>query len=167
MNSSTSKIIFIMGVSGSGKSTIGRALAEAMDVPFIDGDDHHPEANVKKMSLGQALDDSDRAAWLKTLNRIALQHRGEGAVIACSALKESYRQILTANLEEECQWVILKGTYELILERMKKRAGHFMPSALLQSQFDTLEIPEYGIHLDISKTLPSLITLLVKELNIQ
>ena len=90
-----------MGVSGSGKSTIGRALAEALDLPFIDGDDHHPEANVAKMSAGRALDDSDRAGWLKILNKIAIEHSKTGAVIACSALKETYRKILSENLEEE------------------------------------------------------------------
>lgn len=166
MNTKAAKIIFVMGVSGSGKSTLGRRLSDALKVPFIDGDDHHPEANVVKMSSGQALNDSDRAGWLRILNKIALDHSNSGAVIVCSALKESYRQILSENLEELCQWVILSGSYELILGRMKKRAGHFMPPALLRSQFDTLEIPEYGIHLDISKTpeslLESLLNVLIK-----
>ncbi|NND14712.1 MAG: gluconokinase [Eudoraea sp.] len=158
-------IIFVMGVSGSGKSTIGRSIAAAMEVPFIDGDDHHPESNVAKMSSGQALNDSDRAGWLAILNTIALDHSSTGAVIACSALKENYRQQLSENLTDKCQWVFLNGSYELILERIKKRAGHFMPPALLQSQFDTLEIPEYGIHLDISNSLDSLIESLQKKLN--
>ena len=153
-----------MGVSGSGKSTIGRSLAEALHLPFIDGDDHHPKANVDKMSAGRALDDSDRAGWLKVLNKIALAHGKTGAVIACSALKETYRQLLMENLEDQCQWVILEGTFDLILERIEKRGGHFMPSALLQSQFDTLEIPAYGIHLDISQAPDSLITNLVDQL---
>ncbi len=156
-----------MGVSGSGKSTIGRALAEALDLPFIDGDDHHPEANVVKMSTGRALDDSDRAGWLKILNKIAMEYSKTGAVIACSALKETYRKILSENLEEECRWVILIGTYELILERMKKRSSHFMPSALLQSQFDTLEMPDYGIHIDISQAPSLLIKTLVNQLRSQ
>lgn len=156
MNTKAAKIIFVMGVSGSGKSTIGRRLADALKVPFIDGDDYHPESNLAKMSSGQALNDSDREGWLRILNKIALDHISSGAVIVCSALKESYRQILEENLQDLCQWVILLGSYELILGRLKKRADHFMPPALLRSQFDTLEVPEYGIHLDISKTPESL-----------
>ncbi len=156
-----------MGVSGSGKSTIGRSLAEALKVPFIDGDDHHPKANVAKMTAGEPLNDSDRAGWLKILNKIALEHRASGAVIACSALKEIYRQILSENLEDNCQWVILKGTFELIQQRMKNRAEHFMPSALLQSQFNTLEMPEYGIHLDISEDPAILVTTLLDRLKAQ
>ena len=156
-----------MGVSGSGKSTIGRTLAEALDIPFIDGDDHHPKANVAKMTAGEPLNDSDRAGWLKILNKIALENSSRGAVIACSALKERYRQILSENLEDNCQWVILKGTFELIQQRMKNRAEHFMPSALLQSQFNTLEMPEYGIHLDISEDPAILVTTLLDRIKSQ
>ena len=165
MNTKAAKIIFVMGVSGSGKSTLGRSLADALKVPFIDGDDYHPESNVTKMSSGQALDDSDRTEWLQILNKIALNHSSAGAVIACSALKEVYRQILADNLEDLCQWVILNGSYDLILKRMNKRAGYYMPPALLQSQFDALEVPEYGIHLDISKSPESLMDTLLNAIN--
>ncbi|MEZ4687017.1 MAG: NADP-dependent phosphogluconate dehydrogenase [Bacteroidia bacterium] len=143
------KIIFIIGVSGSGKTTVGRMLATALSVPFIDADDHHPATNVEKMSRGIPLNDADREPWLDALHRIAQEHIGSGCVIACSALKEDYRKRLAHSIGEHVQWVYLKGSYDQIFERMQKRKGHFMESAMLKSQFDALEEPKHAIRVDI------------------
>lgn len=140
-----------MGVSGSGKSTLGRLLADQLNVPFIEGDDYHPDSNVEKMSAGIPLNDSDRYAWLQTLHDVASTHTEEGAVMACSALKESYRNQLSDTMEDLFIWVLLDGTYEVIQNRMKERKDHFMPPALLRSQFDTLERPDYALRLDIGE----------------
>ncbi len=144
------RIYIIMGVSGCGKSTLGRALAERLELPFFDGDDFHPPENIEKMSGGLPLDDSDREGWLSRLNELSLQHKSKGAVIACSALKERYRKRLGAGLEGSITWVYLHGNYQTILERIRGRESHFMPSALLKSQFETLEPPQYGLHIPVS-----------------
>jgi len=143
-------IFIIMGVSGCGKSTLGSALGKYLDIPFFDGDDFHPPGNIRKMSQGVALEDSDREPWLMRLNKVALKHRDEGAVIACSALKESYRQLLQTGLEKNIVWVYLYGGYPELLKRVGGRSSHYMPPALLQSQFDVLEPPHYGIHIPVS-----------------
>jgi len=136
------RIIYIMGVSGSGKTTIGRLLSYKTGIPFFDGDDFHAAANKEKMKLGIPLTDEDRMGWLQQLHALAEQESaGKGAIIACSALKEKYRQLLSAHLHKPV-WVFLTGSFELIQQRLKNRAGHFMPAALLQSQFDALEIPK-------------------------
>jgi gluconokinase len=159
-------IIIIMGVSGCGKSTLGIALGKYLDMPFFDGDDFHPPENIQKMSQGVPLEDSDREPWLTRLNKLAMKHRGKGAVIACSALKESYRQLLQNGLEENITWVYLYGAYEEILERVSGRSSHFMPSALLQSQYDALEPPYYGIHIPVSLSVDEAITKISEDLNI-
>lgn len=142
-----------MGVSGSGKSTIGRLLAEAMRLPFYDGDDFHPEANVQKMQAGIPLEDADRFSWLQRLHALANDLLKEnGGVIACSALKESYRKILSKGIEPHVKWILLDGEYALIESRMQDRHGHYMPVGLLQSQFDVLEIPSYAIRVSITST---------------
>lgn len=145
-------IVFIIGVSGCGKSTIAKMLSEATGIPYFDADDFHPPANVDKMRRGEALTDEDRASWLETLSENAQKWDKEnGAILACSALKEKYRRILSRNLDR-CIWVFLSGSFELILERIKERKDHYMGTALLQSQFDALEIPAYGMHIDITET---------------
>jgi gluconokinase len=139
-----------MGVSGSGKTTIGRGLAGELGWRFYDADDFHPRSNVEKMARGVPLDDEDRAPWLESLRdliRLCLG-RGESAVLACSALKRSYRAYLL--IDENVKLVYLKGDYELIDERLKNRRGHFMKSKLLDSQFAALEEPERGLTVDIS-----------------
>ena len=138
-----------MGVSGSGKTTIGRLLSEKTGIPFFDGDDFHSAANKEKMKAGSPLTDADRQGWLQSLNKLAIEESvKQGAIIACSALKEKYRKLLSENLDNPA-WVFLKGSFELISHRMKNRTGHFMPPVLLQSQFDTLELPHSAIIVQI------------------
>jgi gluconokinase len=142
-------IFIVMGVCGCGKSTIGKLLAEALNVPFYDGDDYHPEANVKKMASGNPLNDNDREGWLKRLNSLSIENSNLGAVIACSALKESYRSILRQNLSKQIEFVYLQGTFKEISDRLAERKNHFMPSGLLKSQFSTLEVPTDAISVSI------------------
>ncbi|CAZ98892.1 gluconokinase [Zobellia galactanivorans] len=145
-------IIFVMGVSGSGKSTIGLLLAEKLHINFFDGDDFHPKENVKKMAEGIPLDDDDRQGWLERLNLLALENSEKGAIIACSALKTKYRSILQKGLEKKLHFVYLKGSFDEIMARLRQRQNHFMPPALLQSQFDTLEVPDDAITVSIMLT---------------
>ncbi len=133
----------VMGVSGSGKSTIGQALARALDIPYVEGDAHHPPENVKLMAAGTPLTDANRAGWLRTL---ALQIRAAkeertGLVVSCSALKRSYRDILRAEATD-LRFLFLRGNRALLAERLATRKGHFMPASLLESQLSTLEEPE-------------------------
>ena len=142
-----------MGVSGCGKTTIGKLLAEEFLLPFFDADDFHPEANVKKMSEGKPLKDDDRKGWLQTLNELAIEQlQNKGCVIACSALKGSYRAILNTKLEKNVKWVYLSGTFDEIYSRVSERKNHFMPPELLKSQFEILETPKNCIEISITKT---------------
>ena len=136
-------IYVVMGVAGSGKSTIGTALARALGVTYVEGDAHHPPENVKRMAAGIPLTDEDRAGWLRSL---AMQVRaakaaGRGLVIACSALKRAYRDILRAEAPD-LRFVFLRGDGALLAERLASRRGHFMPTSLLESQLATLEEPD-------------------------
>ncbi|WP_400077367.1 NADP-dependent phosphogluconate dehydrogenase [Winogradskyella sp. R77965] len=145
------KVIFIIGVSGSGKSTIGKMLADDLNIPFFDGDDFHSEGNIIKMSSGKPLNDKDRQGWLETLNELAKKQLKEtSCVIVCSALKQKYRDTLSLGIENQTKWVHLSGSFNQIFERLNSRKGHFMPSELLQSQFNTLEEPKNAITIDIS-----------------
>ena len=142
-----------MGVSGCGKSTIGKLLAQDLDIPFFDGDDFHPESNITKMSNGQPLNDNDRQGWLETLNDLAKkQIENNSCVIVCSALKQKYRDTLNFGIKNQTEWIHLKGTFDQIYNRMQSRADHFMPSDLLKSQFETLENPNSAISIDIGLT---------------
>jgi gluconokinase len=131
-----------MGVAGSGKSTVGTALAHALGADFVEGDDYHSAENVKRMASGIPLTDADRAGWLRALAARIRDSRdaGTGLVMACSALKRSYRDILRARAPE-LQFIFLRGAGALIAERLAGRHGHFMPSSLLESQLATLEEP--------------------------
>jgi carbohydrate kinase (thermoresistant glucokinase family) len=153
-----------MGVSGSGKTTVGVELAEVLGVPFADGDSLHPAANVAKMSAGIPLDDADRAPWLDIIG--ALLAAGP-VVVACSALKRVYRDRLRA-AAPGLELVFLEGSRELLLSRMSHRAGHFMPASLLDSQLATLEPPtadERPITVDAAEPLAELVASLTESLN--
>ena len=146
-----SSILVIMGVSGSGKTTIGQLLSAELICSFIDGDDFHPSVNIKKMSSGEALTDEDRWPWLEILTDKIQEYiqQEQSMVLACSALKKSYREILCVE-RELVQFIYLKGDYATIVRRMQSRENHFMTKSLLQSQFATLEEPEDAIVVDIS-----------------
>jgi gluconokinase len=137
-------IVVLMGVSGSGKTTIGTLLSRRSGTTFVDADDYHPQANKLKMASGHPLNDEDREPWLQTLNGLLRQWyaSGTGGVLACSALKEKYRATLASGLPEgTVKFVLLDGSKEMIAERLAKRNHEFMNSALLDSQFATLEPP--------------------------
>lgn len=129
--------VVVMGVSGSGKSTVGAALARRMRVPFVDADTLHPAANVAKMAAGHPLDDDDRHPWLDTVGEWLAAHR-DGGVVSCSALKRTYRDQLRAHCPG-VEFLHLSGSAELLADRLAARTDHFMPAALLRSQLDTLE----------------------------
>jgi gluconokinase len=131
-------LIVVMGVSGSGKSTVGAALAQRLRVPYADADDFHPPANIAKMTAGHALDDTDRYPWLEAIGEWLVQHEDGGGVMSCSALKRSYRDQLRRHVGS-VEFLHLHGTREVIGRRQASRPGHFMPPSLLDSQFATLE----------------------------
>ncbi|UOY06918.1 gluconokinase [Muricauda sp. SCSIO 64092] len=158
------KLYVIMGVSGTGKTTIGKLLAEAVGIPFFDGDDFHPRANLEKMESGQPLNDEDRHGWLVSLNQLLKSRKESGAVVACSALKKSYRAILNDGLMGQLKFIFLEGSFEEVKTRMVQRKGHFMPLELLQSQFETLEEPENAIKVSIRDTPSQIIQKLLDQL---
>ena len=147
-----------MGVSGSGKSTVGAALAQRLRVPFADADDFHPPANISKMTAGQALDDDDRYPWLEAIGEWLAQHRC-GGVMSCSALRRKYRD----QLRRHCpavEFVHLSGSPEVIAARQASRPGHFMPTSLMASQFATLEPlepDEPGVTIDVAQDIDSIV----------
>lgn len=146
-------IVVLMGVTGSGKTTVGQMLAQRFGWSFLDADDFHPEANIAKMRAGVALGDADRWPWLDALNARLRQCRAAGAnaVLACSALKRVYRERIVAGLPDT-HWVHLAGSFEQIGTRLQQRQGHYMSPSLLRSQFDTLEAPDDALALDIAAT---------------
>lgn len=145
-------VIVVMGVAGTGKTTIGPLVAEALGVPYAEGDDFHPPVNIAKMSAGTPLDDADRWPWLDAIGAWAHGRAGKGGVVSSSALKRSYRDRLRAEAPD-LVFLHLTGDRELIAERMAERKGHFMPTALLDSQFATLQplgADERGVAVDVS-----------------
>jgi gluconokinase len=159
------RFLIVMGVSGCGKSSVGKALAEQLGWDFYDADDFHPPENVSKMANGIPLTDSDRAPWLAALHdlissSLAQDHPG---VLACSALKERYRrQLLEDN--EGVQLVYLKGSHELISSRMSTRKDHYMKPEMLQSQFDALEEPANALTIDISISIDEIIGVILDQI---
>jgi gluconokinase len=148
----TPQVVVVMGVAGTGKTTIGPLLAARLGVPYAEGDDFHPQANIDKMSAGIPLDDSDRWPWLDAIGQWAHGRAGLGGVVSSSALKRSYRDRLRA-AAPGVVFVHLTGDRKLIEERMTQRQGHFMPTALLDSQFATLEPlgpDEAGVAVDVA-----------------
>jgi gluconokinase len=137
-----SGIFIVMGVSGCGKTTVGAALARALGVPFIEGDDYHPPENVRRMAAGIPLTDPDRAGWLRALaDRVhEASDAGMSLVMSCSALKRSYRDVLRTG-SPDVRFIFLDGPQSLIAKRLADRRGHYMPASLLDSQFATLEPP--------------------------
>ena len=142
------KCYIVMGVSGSGKTTIGKLLADRLNVPFLDADDFHPPENIRKMTSGIPLNDADREPWLNILSK-ELDKRKEGCVLGCSALKEKYRKLLE-QASATINWVYLEASPELIRHRLSQRKDHFMPSSLIDSQFEALEVPADAICVDAS-----------------
>jgi gluconokinase len=143
-------IVIVMGVSGAGKSTLGKALAEALGCAFVDADDHHTPENIAKMRRGEPLTDADRGPWLDRLHGLLREQDAAGAdaVLACSALKDSYRTRLTAGLRD-VRFVLLVGAAAQLRERLTARREHFMPPALLKSQIAILSVPDEAIEVPI------------------
>jgi len=140
--------VVVMGVSGAGKSTVGRLIAARLDCPFRDADSFHPRANIEKMASGQPLTDEDRWPWLQAIAAWIGEHRAASTscVVTCSALKRRYRDLITDGQSADVRLVYLRGDMALIEARLKARKGHFMPPALLRSQFDALEEPAADEH---------------------
>jgi carbohydrate kinase (thermoresistant glucokinase family) len=161
--------VVVMGVSGAGKSTVGRLIAERLECPFRDADSFHPAANIAKMSRGEPLTDEDRWPWLRAIAAWIAEHRAAGTtcVVTCSALKRRYRDLVTDEQRTDVHLVYLKGDFELIEARLKARIGHFMPAGLLRSQFDALEEPgtdEHAITISVDATPEEIATKVIERL---
>ena len=158
-------IYIVMGVSGCGKSTIGTLLAEKLALPFYDADDFHSPTNIEKMAQGTPLTDDDRKPWLTLLADQIINWQAEGgAVLACSALKQSYRDILSSTTENSVKFVYLKGDKAVLTARLTNRNNHFMPANLLTSQLATLEPPEDAITVSLEKTVEEIISDILKAI---
>ena len=164
MNTDKKLLLFVMGVSGSGKSTIGQLLAKRLGIEFFDADDYHTKENVRKMVEGNPLSDLDRQVWLERLNLLAKKHEGVGAVIACSALKNKYRAMLQKDIVNSLRFVYLRGSFEEVSLRLEKRKGHFMPPGLLRSQFEALEVPKEAITVPITGAPEEILCTIIKKL---
>jgi carbohydrate kinase (thermoresistant glucokinase family) len=152
-------IVVLMGVSGSGKSAVGRALAQRTGRRFIDADDHHHPANVAKMASGAPLNDDDRRPWLAALNRLLADHgrAGRDVILACSALKADYRRQLAADITGPIHWVLLDVDEQTLRRRLTDRANHFMPASLLPSQLATLERPTDALIVDATRPVEAIV----------
>jgi len=161
------KAIILMGVSGCGKSRVGEELSKALNWAFFDGDDFHPKANVEKMAQGIPLSDDDRRPWLERLHTMISEHlaRGRSLLVACSALKENYRQTLKGNMED-VKFVHLTGSFELIYARMQQRSDHYMKAEMLRSQFDDLEEPQNTLAVAIDQPMSEIVGEIIENLKI-
>ena len=159
-------IYLIYGVTASGKTSVGKLLSRKLKVPFYDADDFHPSSNIEKMKNGIPLNDSDRRPWLKTLRRnIESWNKDGSAILACSALRESYRSILMADMKIPMQFILLQCPISILKQRLGSRKNHFISPALLDSQIQTLEVPDYGIKVDSNSELEELVKLIVKKVS--
>jgi carbohydrate kinase (thermoresistant glucokinase family) len=161
--------LIFMGVSGSGKSTVAGDIARRLGWPMIEGDDLHPPANISKMSQGIPLTDEDRKPWLETIAARIDDWRQQSAqgIVTCSSLKRAYRDVLRSG-HQDVRFVYLKGSYELLLDRMQHRTRHFMPASLLRSQFDTLEEPgpDEAIAVSIDQTEDAIVKDALRQLHL-
>ena len=160
------KTIVVMGVSGSGKTSVGSGLALQLGWQFFDGDDFHPPQNVQKMAQGTPLTDTDRIPWLEELQKLIHTQfkQGNSIVLACSALKASYREILCKN-NPEVMFVHLVGDFQLIADRMRERNDHYMKASMLESQFATLEVPADALSVSIDQPVASIIEEIIQSLD--
>ncbi len=160
------KVIYIMGVSGSGKTTIGQLLSKKTGYPFFDADDFHSDINKAKMHQGIALTDEDRWPWLETIHQFVIEKIAtENIILVCSALKKAYRERLSKSIENNCEWFYLEGDYKTIEDRLSHRKGHYMSPGLLQSQFDTLEIPATAKRIDITLSPDAITDGIISSIN--
>ncbi|GJJ79658.1 gluconokinase [Pasteurella canis] len=168
MKKKSGKTFILMGVSSTGKTSVGTAVAQRLGIKLIDGDDLHPKANIIKMGLGQPLNDLDRAPWLERIRDAAfsLEQKSEIGIIICSALKKQYRDLIRDG--NDVTFLFLHGPFELVLARMKQRKGHYMKTDMLKSQFDTLEVPQADepdvIHISIDGTFDEVVEHCVKTI---
>jgi len=164
----TAMIIVLMGVSGSGKTTVGKLLAARLGWHFADGDDFHPHANVEKMQSGSPLTDEDRRPWLRALREYIddSYRRGQNLVLACSALHHDYREYLAADKSGHVRYVHLEGSEELISKRLANGRGQFMPSSLVDSQFDALEPPDDATQVDITPEPTVIVEQIIHDLGL-
>ncbi len=158
-------VIILMGVSGCGKTTIGRLLSEKLNLPFFDADNFHTDNNIRKMKAGVPLNDDDRKPWLQTLTeKIKEWNEANGAILACSALKQTYRNILQSK-SNDIIFIWLDGSYQLIQARMMRRKDHYMPPELLKSQFEALEPPSEAVRVSIDQPPENILSDILKTLN--
>ena len=160
-------IIVVIGVAGSGKTTVGALLAETMNCPFLEGDSLHSKQNIDKISHGIPLTDADRAPWLAAIHDHILYwfERGQDLVVGCSALKQRYRAVLAEGVP--ITWVYLKGSVELIRSRLRRRPNHFMKANTLESQFETLKEPPDALVVDVSAPPGAIVEQILSELRIE
>lgn len=161
--------VYILGVSGTGKTSVGQALAQRLQLPYLEGDDFHPDENVAKMRSGVPLNDQDRWPWLTAIANSARRHlqADSGVVVACSGLKKTYRDYLREKTNSKGTMVLLTGSRELLMQRHSRRTGHFMPPSLLDSQLATLELPvpqEDVIEVDIQASVDDIVETIITAL---
>jgi carbohydrate kinase (thermoresistant glucokinase family) len=158
-------VYIVMGVSGSGKTTVGKGLADALGMPFYDADDYHPPSNRRKLQEGIPLGDGDRLPWLEELAGEIRRWDGErGAVLACSALKQKYRDLLSAG--SGVRWIYLRGDRETIRKRLQERTSHFASPSILDSQFADLEEPVNALAADIRRSPGEIVNALLQQIRV-